>query len=65
MYNRNVFTAGYFIDVHQSLRSGQRIRLPFAFAQGRLKNPLEIAKACAKPKIINFKPVTDGYTRPF
>jgi len=27
-------------------------------------NPLGIAKACAKPKINVYKPVTDGYTRP-
>ena len=27
-------------------------------------NPLGIANVSAKPKIINFNPVTDGYTRP-
>lgn len=64
MYNRNLFTVSYFANgVHRSIFSGRRIRLLFDYAQSKLK-PLGIANVCAKPKNSNFKPVTDGYTRP-
>ena len=44
--------------------SSFKIYFEFDNAQDRLSNPLGIANASAKPKIINFNSVTDGCTRP-
>ena len=57
MYNRNL--------LYCSLRSERQIRLPFNFAQGRLKRiHSELLKSSIKAKIKAYKSITDGYTSP-
>ena len=72
MYNRNVFTHTYLLKEFIGRSNGAADSTILRRAQYRLKQihpklappNLRFANVCAKPKISNFNPVTDGYTRP-